>query len=396
MTKKPSKDRKFDRERAANIANHRNVGEINHLLGEMTRSYDPSISVALTADMQAIRTIIESHIQGRFSDSGRLIELLYGDMEISAALESRWSSVLDQCDNVLVTPSKSKSRYSNELASWFESHHSDIFHPRVYNAALSDSTMMGFGVCQIDWTDWEHPSISRWHPALTYYNRTEHNFRAITVNNGSEALNPDSNKWVVYSPYELDWCWTHGRVRSLAELWYAKRFALRDWNRYSEKYGNMITLLRLPSFMREDDKQKMLTGIENLGSGRTVPLPKGESPGTTADLELITAPTGTSDVFLKLLDYCNKSISTGILGQNATTDLKGGAYNAVETLYEGVMLGRARADIISLNRYFIRPVVRAISQIFYGTTEFAPEVKIDYSSLMRGMHNVANTEAEGA
>ena len=354
----------------------RNIGVKYANSSEIIRAFDCPITASSSYNYATLQATLSSHGTGSFGDSGRLSDLIIGDDMVSGSLESRYvmlASLFQDKKAIEIEPSPID--YGGKCAGWWSERLATIVDSSVLEFTIRDSIMMGFSVSQIVWNGWE-PSLERWHPALTYYNQSQKNFVALTMNAGTEPILPGGGKWVLYSPFDHYQSWVHGGVRKLGPVWLIKQFCMRDWSRYSTVYGNLIKVLKHPSKLDTKEKLAVVNSISELQSEGVVVLPQGNGQGRSFDLEILAPPTGSSDVFSSLLDACDKKITTYLLGQDATTNLKGGSYNAVGVAFAGLTLGKARRDLLSINDRFLPQLVKSVSRVLWGSEDFAPKIRI--------------------
>jgi hypothetical protein len=360
----------------------REQGQYYRFISEVVRSYDNPVLPLGAVNHAILSAVLDRHMQGMFWESGRLADQMISDNQISGALDTSFGNVAQLWDakNIKIEPARTGGRYANECADWWRDHHADVIDSAGLESVNRDSKLMGFSVGQIGYKNWQ-PRWMRWHPSMVYYNRTERNFRAYTQNNSTEAIYPDSGKWIVFSPYDHYLSWYHGGIRKLATLWLTKIYCLRDWSRYATVYGNMIKVLRIPHKSEPAREREMLEKIKHFESEDILPLPQVTTNGNGWDLELVGAPPGTADVFEKLIKYCDGSIIQYILGQDTTTHMTGGAYNAVESIWDATTLGKARRDVRSLNDRFLRPLVKNVTRLMWGTDKLAPSFQISFDEI---------------
>jgi phage gp29-like protein len=373
-----------EQSRAELYANQRDLGEIYRTMGEIIRSFDYPITQGHAYNTQIIQQVLENHDCGMFHQSGRMADFLLMDDQVAGSMNTRLAwilSLLMEPENLKITPSRVGGQLSQTIARWWQENLFAIVKPANVESIMRDSHFMGFAIQQIIWDKDYMPRLERWHPSLCYYNRVERNFRLLTQNFSTEAINGESGKWMIYSPFEHYLSWQHAGIRVLSNLWLQKTYAMRDWARYSQVYGNLIKLLRIPQDAKESDKANMLTAVQNLQQEGVLPMNRSRRRDDEWDLELVAPPTGSSSVFKDALEFYNKSIATYNLGQNVTTDMKGGAYNAVESILDGVALSRARLDVTYINSALFASIVRPITRIKWGSADLAPRITIDSDAI---------------
>jgi phage gp29-like protein len=138
-----------------------------------------------------------------------------------------------------------------------------------------------------------------------------------------------------------------GLIRSLAIPWLFRQFGYRDWGRYNEVHGLPIRGVIEPSEWADEDKQKALVEVARLASESVIRLPQNKD-GQGFDLKLIEATAQTYDSFKLGMEQANASIAIVVLGQNLTSEVKGGAYAAAQ-VHERVAAAIIRSDATTLS-----------------------------------------------
>jgi phage gp29-like protein len=369
------------------LEQQREQGEIFRAIGQVMRAFDPPVAYGGAYNFDYLANALESHMVGRFSESGKLCEYILEDDQIAGTLNTRVGNVTALfCDKKALTIKPSGTSEAHlRAAKFIKEHFHELFSGAVIEEAIRDELFLGFSCWQILYSENWTPRLERWHPSFTYYNIVHRAFVAMTSNQGSTndetIMNNSGGKWFVYSPYSLYRCWIRGGIRPLSPLWLKKQYALRDWGRYATAYGNFIKMLKLPTKVDAPTKARVLKQLQNIQSESVIPLIQGRGPEASWDLDIFTPPTGGPDVFSGLVEYVDKKFATYVLGQNVTTDLQAGSRNAVEVLYEGTTLGKARNDITSLQDRFVQPIVKQIIRLLFGSEKLAPIVEVSAESI---------------
>ena len=174
-----------------------------------------------------------------------------------------------------------------------------------------------------------------------------------------------------------------GMITYLAPLWLAKQYAVMDWSKFITSWARAIKALTAPNDLSAPQKARLMSDMQNLEQGRDyIYLPNG------AMLSAITVPSQNGDAVGSFIEAIDKQFSVAILGMDVDAD--GGAYNAVGTVYEGIVLGTVRDDIASVNESFLRPAVRAMTQRLFGSRSLAPRVTVSAKSIQyKDLHALA-------
>ena len=119
--------------------------------------------------------------------------------------------------------------------------------------------------------------------------------------------------------------------RPVAIMSLLKRFSLSDWSEFLDGYGMPMRLGKYPAGSSDDEQNRLMWGLNQLGRHGYGVVPDGMS------IELVQAvQSGAGDAFASLVAYCDKTISRAVLGSTLTTSADGGTKTNA--------LGRVHAD----------------------------------------------------
>lgn len=239
--------------------------------------------------------------------------------------------------------------------------------------------MLGIGIAENVWErDADSglivPRLKVWHPRFLYWNWGSRSFWLIT-REGSIEIEPGNGQWVLYTPRGYRRAWMEGAVRFLHVQWLLRQWALRDSGRYSEVYGTPLRKAKVPHTAKDEEKSEFFNAVASLGAESTIRLPAG-ADGTPFDVELMEATGNGFEGFMRLIDSASVSIAVGLLGQNLTTEVKGGSFAAAR------VHGSIRADILQsesgrfancINEQVLKPFAR----LNYGDEKAAPRLMIN-------------------
>jgi phage gp29-like protein len=218
------------------------------------------------------------------------------------------------------------------------------------------------------------PRLDPWHPSHFRYEATLGHWIANTKE-GPLTVDLLSGKWAAYS---LDGKspWLEGLVRRLAIPWLIRQLTYRDWARYSEIHGLPIRKATIPAEASKEQKDNFWAGIVELGNESTIEIPELGNGQGAFDLELVEAASKSWEGFKELLSKCESSISITILGQNLTTEVKGGSLAAAQ-VHENVKHDFISDDAVTFCDAFRDGVLRPFTVFNYGDTSLTPTLKID-------------------
>lgn len=190
------------------------------------------------------------------------------------------------------------------------------------------------------WLRWDDPT-QRW---------------MITTASGAEVPVETDGRWLLLTPHGAHRPWERGIYRILARWWLLKRYAREDWMRHSEVKAQGVLVAfgtegaKVPG--QKDDltarqRLRLADQLKGLGRDAALVLPRG------LDMKLVESQAKNYETFEKQIDMANAGISIGILGQNLTTEVKGGSFAAAKVHAEVAdFLRRAYAEVLSTTTHF--------------------------------------------
>jgi phage gp29-like protein len=124
-----------------------------------------------------------------------------------------------------------------------------------------------------------------------------------------------------------------------------KKGGLKFWVIFTEKYGMPFAVGKVPRGTAQSEQDKLADMLEQMVQDAIAVIPDDSS----VDI-LKTEGKASADIYSKLIDYCDKSMSIAILGQNLTTEVKGGSYAATESHMS------VRKDIVDSDKKIVETV----------------------------------------
>lgn len=318
-----------------------------------------------------IKGALLEHEQGVFHATSMLCESVWTDDRIRGVWSSRVS--------VLGLPVEFRGVEDDKVREAAE----EDFPKMASQAALRQlkrwGDWLGVGYAEKLWVRDERtgrwlPKLKVWHPR---YLRWRFDLRCfeVTTMDGTIPLDFENDaqvraKWIRYAPYGDHRGWMEGMIRTLAIPWLVRSWALRDWARHSEVYGMGIRKATVPQGADDRDKKRFLSDLAKLASEGVVMLPK-RPDGTGFDLELLQAEGGSQGVFRELREACDTSVAVTIVGQNLTTEVKGGSF-AAASIHQSVKAEIIRADGVALRECLGPGLFAEWAQVNFGDAAMAP------------------------
>ncbi len=149
-----------------------------------------------------------------------------------------------------------------------------------------------------------------------------------------------------------------GLARSALWAWVFKSYALRDWARFCEIFGQPIRVGKYHQGASPEDVAVLKQAAFSLGSDAAAVIPEAMK------LELVESgsKSASADLYHRLIDYLDRQVSKAVLGQTMTTDDGSSGSLAQARVHAEVRADILRADARSiaatLTRDLIAPIVR--------------------------------------
>ncbi|WP_119352927.1 DUF935 domain-containing protein [Azohydromonas sediminis] len=227
-------------------------------------------------------------------------------------------------------------------------------------AHLMDAVAKGYAVAEILWDT----SGSLWYPReiapreahwFTFDSDTGRLLRL--VDGSAEGAEIPPYRMIVHAPQLAAGIPLLGGVaRSALWAWVFKSYALRDWARFAELFGQPIRVGKYHQGASPDDVAVLKQAAFSLGSDAAAVIPQ------EMVLELVESgsKSASADLYHKLIDYLDRQVSKAVLGQTMTTD--DGSSLAQARVHNEVRLDLIRADAraieATLARDLFAPIVR--------------------------------------
>jgi phage gp29-like protein len=194
----------------------------------------------------------------------------------------------------------------------------------------------------------------------------------MMLDGGKEiTIDEAGDEWGLYLPYGGNRPWADGLWRALKLYWIAGLLSFEDWNRYNEKLGIGAFVAKAPDRVKDDDPviKKIAKELKKLGREKAFALPAGWI------LELIESQARSPDAFEKLIALSDTCKAITILGQNLTTEVKGGSF-AATSAHKAVS-----ADVLEFDARVIRKqkakIIRPWAKFNYKSADAAPAAVLD-------------------
>lgn len=189
------------------------------------------------------------------------------------------------------------------------------------------------------------PRMQVWDPRFLRFDILTRRW-LVTIDGGVEIpIAPGDGRWMLATAGSPLHVWQRAPWRAIARWWLLKDYARSDWGRYSEVKAGGILVANAVDEKRPNEplqswtaseRKKLTEALNTLGRDTSIALPRG------IDLKIVEAAANTYETFTAQIDYANAGIAIAYLGQNLTTEVKGGSLAASRT-HEAVATGVKRA-----------------------------------------------------
>lgn len=334
----------------------------------------PLVSFTDWDSVNQVKMAIRQMENGVFSMAADIIDAMGRDDRITGCLTQRSRALVSL---PMALDPRGDKRQAQACANELD----DLYEELYPNSALTDllrwGTLLGAGLGQHLWEygerRWNY-RLKIWHPKMLSYRMDTRSFWVQTMD-GEQEVVPGDGQWILYTPYGMDRGWMQGIVRSLYVPWLIRQWAMRDWARYSEVHGLPIRKAILPPNAQKEETSRFVAELANLANESTIATP--QMAGGTAgdpnryDVELLEAMSRNWETFDKLLDRADANIAIAIVGQNLSTEVKGGSF-AAATAHQNI-----RNDILQFDGEGMAQTLRDQSLkhwalLNYGSADLAP------------------------
>lgn len=332
-----------------------------------TMLVQPSVRAQTVWTPTLIRSVLLQADSGSFRTLADLCDAILADDRVTTVTQSRVGGLLGLPlsfeDGGAKKSSKRAIRQLEVEADWW-----DIAPETEQYQMLAWAQELGFCWGHLEYLDREDrvlPSLRFWHPRhVRYEGETGRWFTRVGHSGDREVeMVAGQGEWVFYAPYGITRPWANGLWRGDAAWWLLKSYARDDWARHSEKSAQWVVTSQ--SGVNPNVRKELANDIARLGRDAAIGLPPG------LDLKLVEASANTKDIYQAQIDTANTGFAISHLGNNLTTEVKGGSYAATAMHAEG--LGhRVRADDESWSTCLHDQVLTPWASINFGDPDVAP------------------------
>ncbi|WNS83242.1 DUF935 domain-containing protein [Neisseria sp. DTU_2021_1001991_1_SI_NGA_ILE_055] len=167
----------------------------------------------------------------------------------------------------------------------------------------------------------------------------------------------------------------NGLFRSLAWLYMFKHYAIHDFAEFLELYGMPIRIGKYGAGATKEEKRTLLRAVAEIGHNAAGIMPEG------MEIELhnvANGTTATSNPFLQMADWCEKSAARLILGQTLTSGADGkSSTNALGMIHNEVRRDLLVSDAKQIAQTITQQIILPFLQVNFGDTSRTPRFEFD-------------------
>jgi phage gp29-like protein len=302
------------------------------------------------------------------------------DSRVQSAMKSRSGGLLGRAIRFKIPRRfKDDDRAIQCHAAW-ERHWPSMHAEPALLQLLETAHSLGFSYSQILWDTsrriWK-PYLVPFNARYCYYHWMLRTHVAVTLDGQLPITGGDAH-WVLHAPYGSYRGWMFGALRSIAQWYLARNYALRDWARYCERHGFPIPLADTPFGADPQDILAYQLQLANLGQESVMQLPGSVDVNKYGkyDLRYLEPQDDNWQAFKALIEQCNDEITLSLLAQNLTTQVKEGSFAAAR-VHADVRQALLEADARALAKTLYVQVARPFAAINFGDANLAPEITWD-------------------
>jgi len=279
-------------------------------------------------------------------------EELLSDSHVSGCVSSRKAGVKSlEWD---IDRGKAKSRQAKIIKQLFED--LDIY--QIVSEAL-DAVLFGYAVLEVVWKktgSYILPEKIQAKPQHWFVFDTENKLRLRTKDSPIEGEPLPEHKFLLIQ-HNATYQNPYGEPALSKCFWPVtfKRGGMKFWAMFTEKYGMPYLIGKHPRGTSKDETEKLADLLEQMIQDAVAVIPDDSS------VEIMEAggKSASSQIYRELLEYCDKEISIALLGQNLTTEVKGGSYAAAQAHME------VRKDLIDADKKLIEKTFNTLIKWIY-------------------------------
>lgn len=328
--------------------------------------------------MPDVQGALDNLKQGSLETAHQLLLQMTEDPVFAHGLDTR-TTMLVNVPSRLVKPADLPEEAFAELqAGW-----PDFFGPHDLASSAHLRVALGVAPAQVIWGAQER--LGLWMPRRLEvkesgnlsWSQALRRYRFSSQSHGVVTIEDDADPWVLFTELSGSYAHLHGKLRSLAVVWWIKQACLRYLHNFARVHGSPIRKVKGPAAQRESkDFKELINQAKKLFGGGVFTAPQYDGP--SFDLELVEALSTSHSVFENAIRLADEYFTLRLLG--ATDNTRGGSQGS-----------RARAEVHerATNKYLatdcvvtarvINRVLRRWCMLNRWPASWAPTLVFDYA-----------------
>lgn len=301
---------------------------------------EPSARSLIEWTPAMLRTALASADGGHLRYAADLCEALMGDGRVQAALTQRVRGLLGLPLEFETDSDRIKEAIGEDFYKAYPEEELAQF--------KSWAIMLGVALAQhqvVEVNGRWIPRLKTWNPRWLRFDWPTRTWR-VQVDGGAEVeVKPGDGRWVLYTPGGDNRPWMNGAWRATARAWLLKSYGISDWGRYSEAHGSPLRVGTAPEGTKKEDRKEFARDLGDVGAQSGMALPAG------FDVKLVEATARTWETFREAISWACSEVAIAIVGQNLTSEVKGGAFAAADVhnqVRHDIIEGDAESDSTTL------------------------------------------------
>lgn len=302
----------------------------------------------------SLKALLDDAESGNIQAQAQLfMDIEEQDSDIGNAIQTRKRAVLT-LDWAIKAPRNATAQEEKLTAEVDE-----LFHQIGYLDDLlidcMDAVGHGFSAIEILWTFHQ----TKWvptqfiHRPASWFKLDKFDNPLLLTPENSEGEPLIQYKWIVHKHKNRSMQLArNGLFRTLAWLYMFKHYSVCDFAEFLELYGFPIRIGKYGAGATESEKKSLLRALADIGHNAAGIMPE------SMKVELHDVANGTnstSNPYMQMVDWCEKSIARLVLGQTLTS----GAENKISTHALGAVHNEVRRDLLVSD---VRQLAQTITQ----------------------------------
>lgn len=307
----------------------------------------------------------------RDAEQGQLVaqsdffdEMLEHDTHLFSEYSKRTSAPLTRTWKITPHPNPSarEKRLVEQLTEWLTN--LTDFDEMVLD--LMDAVGHGFAPVEITWGRegkyWLPKAFTR-QPGRWFVFDPEAP-RELRLNDGGRGQPLQPFGWIVHrhrakSGYPA----TTGLFRVLAWPWLFKHFAFADFSEFLDGYGLPLRMGKYPAHASQKDQDALFNAVQMLGRHGAGVFPDDMQ----IEIAKIAQSSTGDNMFVQMMDYCDKAMSKALLGGTLTSQADGQtSTNALGNVHNEVRLDLLKSDAKQVANTLTRQLLYPLATLNIG------------------------------